>query len=136
MAEQGGFGVILKISVSATMTAVANLRDVEFPEFEKTLADSTKHSSPSGYMERIATGLKEVKSFKAELGWDKGQTTHATIIAAFDSLSPVNMSIQDPAGVETISFSAHVQKLGRVAKMKDVYICNVTIQPTGAPTIV
>jgi len=29
----------------------------------------------------------------------------------------------------------HIQKVGRVSKVKDGFKCNVTIQPTGAPTI-
>ena len=135
MAEQGGFGVVLKITVSAALTAVANLLDVEFPEFEKVVVESTKHSSPGGYAEYIATGLREMKSFKATLGWDAAETTHAAVLAAFDSDSTVNMSIQDPDGAEVIAFAAHITKLGRMSKQREQYKCDVTIQPTGQPTI-
>lgn len=135
MAEQGALGVQLKITVAAVLTAVANLLDVSFPEFEKFLADSTSHGSPGGFTEKISSGVREVKEFKATLGWDISETTHAAIVAAFDSDSYVAMSIEDPSSNEVISFNAHINKIGRIAKIKDEYKCDVTIAPTGQPTI-
>jgi hypothetical protein len=47
MARQGGFGVQLKITVSATLTAVANLVDVDFPKFKKFIAEAKRrHIDP------------------------------------------------------------------------------------------
>ena len=135
MAEQGGFGVIVKIDVSATLTAVAGLLDVDFPEFEKYVADMTDHSAPGGYTEYISTGVREVKEFSMTLAWDSSSATHTAIIAAFDSDSTVNMSIEDPAGSEVIAFAAHIRKLGRIAKQRDGYKCTVTVQPSGVPSI-
>jgi len=59
MAEQGGFGVVLKIMISTTLTAVTNLLDVDFPETEKFLADMTAHpaSAASGYTTWIDSTL-------------------------------------------------------------------------------
>jgi hypothetical protein len=135
MAEQGAFGVQLKISVSATLTIVANLLDVAFPEFEKYLADSTAHDSSGGYVEYISSGVRELKEFKATLGWDTSETTHAAIVTAFDSDDYVAMSIEDPNGNEVIAFNAHIKKIGRIGKIKEMFKCDVTIQPTGQPTI-
>jgi hypothetical protein len=136
MAEQGAIGVTLKITVTAVLTAVANLLDVAFPEQEKFLADSTSHGSADGYVEYISSGVRELKSFKATLGWDVSEPTHAAMVTAFASDSYLAMSIEDPSANEVISFNGHVQKIGRVTKIKDMYKCDVTIQPTGVPTIV
>ena len=135
MAKQGGFGVVCKITISNTLTAIANVEDVDFPEFEKFLAEVTNHGSTGGYAEHIATGVRAVNEFSMTLTWDTSDSTHAAIVTAFDSDEPVNMSIEDPAGVEVIAFAAHVRKLGRISKQRERYGCVVTIQPTGQPSI-
>lgn len=135
MGTQGGTGIIAKIAVSSTLTAIAKLKDIDYPEFEKVLAESTTHDSPGGWDEYTATGKRKLSSLTAKLIWDKSQATHAAILAAFDATDPVNMSIQDPNGTEVIAFAAHIQKIKRMATKDDLYTCDVTIQPTGRPTI-
>ena len=127
----------MKIMISTTLTAVTNLLDVDFPETEKFLADMTAHpaSAASGYTTWIDSGVRALNAFTAVLGWDDLEATHQAVLTAFDATAAVSMSIEDPAGQEIIAFSAHIQKVGRVSKVKDGFKCNVTIQPTGAPTI-
>lgn len=134
MTRQGGFGAVLKIDVSG-LTAVAHVKEFEFPEFEKLLADITAHDSPGGYREMISTGKRQMNEFTCQLVWDVSAATHAAMQAAFDSDEPVDMSTEDPDGDEVISFSAHISKLGRVAEQEEGYVCDVTIQPTGQPII-
>jgi hypothetical protein len=131
----GGFGLIVKISISSTLTAIAELIDGEIPEFEKFIAEMTPHSATGGYATHVATGKRKLNEFKITLGWDSDDVTHAAILAAFDSNDAVNMSIAAPAADETIAFAAHVTKVGRITAQEDGYKCDVTIQPTGAPTI-
>lgn len=133
--RQGGFGAVLKINVTASLTAVTHVVDFEFPEFEKILADITAHDSPGGYAEYISTGKRKMNSFTVKLVWDIAETTHAAVLAAFDSDLPVNMSVEDPDNFEVIAFAGHISKLGRVAEQEEGYVCNVEIQPTGQPTI-
>ena len=137
MATQGGFGMVVSFQADTDtpLETIVNVLDGEIPEFEKFLADSTSHGSAGGYSEFIATGQRQMNSFKLTLGWDPADATHAALVTAFDSDSPVAMKVQDPNGDEVISFNAHIQKLGRVSKMKDMLKCEVTIQPTGQPTI-
>lgn len=137
MAEQGGFGVVLKIMISTTLTAVANLRDIDFPEQTKEVADVTKHpaSAVVGYREFLDSGVRELTPFTAVLGWDDTAATHTALVTAFDATTALSMSLEDPAGQEIIAFSGIVQTIGRVAKIGDSYRANVTIRPTGAPTI-
>lgn len=133
--RQGGFGTVVKINVTSTLTAVAYAQDIEFPEFEKILADITGHDAPGGYEEIIATGKRKMNEFKLKLTWDVSQTTHAAMLAAFNSDDVVGMSVEDPDSTEVIGFDAHVQKLGRIAEQEEGYVCEVTIKPTGIPTI-
>jgi hypothetical protein len=132
--RQGGYGAILKITTSG-LTAVTHVVDFEFPEFEKILAEITAHDSPGGYAEHISTGKRKVNSFTCRLTWDITETTHAAIVAAFDSDNTTAMSVEDPDHREVIAFNGHVSKLGRIAEQEEGYSCDVEIQPTGNPTI-
>jgi predicted secreted protein len=135
MAKQGGFGAQLKITVASTLTVVAQVEEVDFPEQEKDLVDVTTHDSTNGYAEHMATGLFKLNKMSCVLIWDDANATHAAIQAAFASLVPMNMTVVSAGATETIAFSGFVVKLGRESKMKDAYKCKVEIQPTGAPTI-
>lgn len=134
MATQGGHGVVLKVN-TGSLTTVVNLMDVDFPEQEKYLAEATFHDSSSAYLEYISTGLRNLSEFEAILAWDDTETTHAQLVTSFNADTTVGMSIEDPLGQETIAFDAHIRKLGRVSKSRELYQCKVTIQPSGGPTI-
>ena len=135
MALQGGFGAVLKVMISTTLTVVTNLKEVEFPVFEKILAEATGHDATGGWTTYVDTGKRKLNSFKVKLGWDKSATTHAAMLTAFTATTALSMSVQDPAATEIIAFSGFIQKVGRVAEQEEEYVCNVEIQPTGAPTI-
>jgi predicted secreted protein len=135
MTRQGGFGTVVKITVTSSLVAVTHAQDIEFPEFEKILADITGHDAPGGYEEIIATGKRKMNAFKLKLTWDTAEATHAAMVAAFNSDETVAMSVEDPDGDEVIAFDAHVAKLGRVAEQEEGYVCEVEIKPTGIPVI-
>lgn len=135
MSVQGGYGAVLKITVTASLTAVAHVRDFEFPEFERVVAEITAHDSPGGYAEYISTGKRKMNEFTCTLTWDKSEATHQAMLAAFNSDDPVEMSTEDPNGVEVIAFDALVTKIGRQAEQEEGYSAEVSIQPTGIPAI-
>lgn len=131
--RQGGFGTVFKIKISSTMTAVAHCQEIGFPEFEKILADITGHDAPQGYEEMIDTGKRKMNELDLKLTWDIEEATHAAMKAAFESIDPVEMSVEDPEGQEVIPFMAHVRTMGRVAEQEEGYVAEVKIKPTGAP---
>lgn len=135
MAQQGGFGVIVRITISSTLTVITGIREVEFPKFEKVLAESTAHDAAGGYSTFIDTGKRSLSAFNVTLNWDDNQATHAALQTAFAGTSPVVMNIQDPAGQEVIQGSAFIKAIGRMAEQEEVYSCEVEIQPTGQWTI-
>ena len=136
MTTSGGFGLTVKIDVTAVLTAFVDLLEgSELPKFKKFLAEATPHNATQGYAVRVATGKRSLESFKVILGWDKDQATHAAVRTAFDSNSPVNMSVISPGADETIAFSAHIEEISRLTGQEDAYTAEVMITPTGAPTI-
>lgn len=135
---QGGFGFTIKLHIGTATpwTIIASVVDGEFPEQEKLVAESTGHDAASGYATWVATGKRQLNAFKLTLTWDQDDTSHAALVTAFDAEAAIALTAQDPDGDEVISFSAHVTKIGRVSKQDGVLTCDVTFQPTGAPSIV
>lgn len=134
MSTQGGHGLVLKIN-TGSLTVVVNLMDSDFPEQEKYLAEATFHDSTSAYLEYISTGLRNLTEFVFKTAWDDTESTHAQVMTSFDADTTVGMSIEDPLGQEVIAFDAHIRKVGRISKSRELYQCDVTVQPSGGPTI-
>lgn len=134
MTVPGGFGVVLKIN-TGSLTTVANLLDVEFPEQDRVLAEARYHNSTDGYMEYVSTGLRMLSEMTCVLGWDINESTHAQFITSYDAETSVGMSIEDSAGQEVIAFNAFIKTIGRESRQEDLFKATITIQPTGAPTI-
>jgi predicted secreted protein len=134
---EGGFGLQVKITVGTTLTALTYLLEgSELPKFKKFIAEATPHSATNGWAVRVATGKRSLESFKVVLGWDSDEATHAAVRTAFDSESPVAMSVVSPDGSdETISFNAHIEEIALLTGQEDAYTAEVMITPTGAPTI-
>ena len=131
----GGFGVIFKIDISSTLTAVTYLLEGEMPKQKKFVAEATPQNATGGYAVRVASGKRSLESFKLVLGWDSDETTHAAMLTAFDSDAPVNCSVISPGTDETIAFSAHIEEIARIPDPEGAYKAEVMITPTGAPTI-
>jgi hypothetical protein len=131
MSTEGGFGVKIMIAVGTTMTAIAHVTEMTYPEFEKFLYERTAHDSPGRFAEHGDSGKRKVNPFTCKLEWDKEEATHAAILAAFDSPEPVEISIEDPDSSDVITGHVQIQKVGREAKQESGYFCTVTLQPTG-----
>lgn len=135
MAQQGGFGVRVRITISSTLTVIAGIREVEYPKFEKVLAESTAHDSAGGWSTYIDSGKRMLSAFTITLNWDRLASTHAAINTAFTGTTAVQMNIEDPLGQEVIAGGAFIKSIGRVAEMEEMFSCEVEIQPTGQWTI-
>jgi predicted secreted protein len=135
MTTIGGFGLVVKIDVASTPTAIADLIEGEIPKFKKFIAEATSQSASGGYAQRVATGKRSLESFKVTLGWDSDAATHAAIQAGFDSEDPVDISVVSPGTDETITFTAHIEEIARIPGDEDYYKAEVVITPTGAPNI-
>lgn len=133
---EGGFGLQVKITVGTALTAIAYMVEGEIPEFERFVAEATPHSATGGWAKFVSTGKRKLNEFKVTLAWDSDDTTHGAIRTAFDAETSVNMNVISPDGTdETIAFAAFITKIGLIAEQEDYYKCEVSIQPTGKPTI-
>lgn len=131
MTTRGGFGLQIKMEITGVQTAIVDVVDGDIPKFVKVLAEMTSHSATGGYAQHVATGKRRVEAFNFTVGWDKDETTHAAVKAAYDSDSAVNMQVITPGADETISGSAHVFEIGRISEQEDGFQAEIAIQPTG-----
>lgn len=136
MAKVVGFAAVFKITVTAVLTLVAQIEEMEFPSVEKVLAESMTYDAT--WKEFFDTGMREAKSFKLTISWDKAAATHIAIQAAFAATASVNMSVENNAAApqkETITFAGHIVSMSRTVEKDNLYMCELEIQPTGAITI-
>jgi hypothetical protein len=131
MADHGGFGTVLTILIGTVPTNVAQIRDVDWPNFKKFVAESTGHDAADGYYTAAATGKRRIEPFNVTLSWDADDTTHGAIITAFDSDDAVSFSITDPASNETFGFYAHVEGIQRMTRQEGIIEATVLLHPTG-----
>ena len=135
MAQAPGMGAKLKITITAVLTLTANLLDVEFPAQKLTTVEATPHSASGGYAVFLSTGKRELTEFKVTLGWDDTEATHAAYLAALGTNSAVVFTIEDATPNEVITFSAFVVEIARQSKQDSSLRAEVTLRPTGAPSI-
>lgn len=135
MADSTAFGTILKIDISATLTLVTKVEEVAFPPVEKVLDEVTNHGSTGGWEEFLDVGLRRSGELDVTLIWDSAAATHAKFQTVMDGTAAVNMSVQDPGGVEIMAFSAHVKKIERLTPKDKALRAKIKIKPTGVLTI-
>ncbi len=133
MAEQTAFGTKLYIN-TGSLTLVANVEEVSFPEEEKVLEEHTAHDSPGGWMEFFDVGVRELKEFTALVGWDVAVATHAQFRTSFTATTGVSMKVEDPTATETKTFTAHIKNIARLTPLKGKLRARITIRPTGQPS--
>jgi hypothetical protein len=134
MAVQGGFGLVLKIN-TGSLVAVVNVVDADFPRQSRVIAENTAHDASGGYYMGIPSGKRRLDPFRAVLNWDDAAASHAAVLTNFAAETSIGMSIQDPDGQEVIAFNAYIENIGRISRQENGYQAEVTIHPTGAPTI-
>jgi hypothetical protein len=135
MAKTTGYGVVFKSTISSVLTAIAQVKEIDFPEQEADTVEVTTHDSTGGVAEYIKTGLLRNNKFSMTLVWSPAVATHVALQAAWASAASVAMTIASAGPTETLAFSGLVTKLGRVSSSKGAYECKVEIQPTGVVTI-
>lgn len=133
MARQGGYGLAMQIG--NPLVAMVGVEDVDELQFSKFIDEATGHDSTAGWYEAEATGKRRFQPFNMTLLWDSAQATHTAIITAFNSDDVEDFTFADPAGQETITFTAHVEMIGRLSQQEATYRATVTIHPSGQPII-
>ncbi len=116
------------------LTAVAKIKDINWPEQSAETADVTTHDSSGGNAEWIKTGLLRAGAFTGTLFWDPAAASHVALQAALASTAALAMSLTPRSAGEVLTFNGLVTKLGRATAVAGGYECSIEIQPTGGIT--
>ena len=134
MAAQGGYGVVARIN-TGSMTAIVGVLGVEFPKFTKFMKESTGHDATSGYYTATPSGKRRLQPFRMRIAWDTAEATHAQMVTSFNADTAVTVDIADPDGDEVISFSSHIEEIGRISEQEGILEADILVHPSGPPTI-
>lgn len=130
---KGGFGTKLYCDDGggAGFVEIAEIGDIDGGGASHVLAEATNQASPSGWSEKIATGLKEADDITMPLAFIQGDASQGKLRAARDAGTKCNFRIVLSSGTQRISFAGFVAKIGRNFPMRDKIVSNVTLTPTG-----
>lgn len=129
-------GVVWQITVTAALTDVAKVEDIEFPDQQNVIDEITAHDSAGGYPEYHITGLKEGTEFKATLIWDPGtEATHAELVTLQGSGASNAMTLTDAESDESMAFDGKIKGIKRMEPKDKKRRAEVTVLVDGAITI-
>lgn len=134
MSVEGGFGAKLKITISAALTLVANMEDIEFPSVEQEMVEITAHDSTDGYSEFIPSGQVKTGEVSGTITYDVANNTHAELVTLSTNKTVNAMQIESPTGSETIAFNAYVSAFNRLSPKDGAWRAEIKIRPTGVFT--
>ena len=135
MAQSGGYGVRLRIGEELSEVIIVHVDEIDELQLTKFISEATGHDSAGGYYEAVATGKFRIQPFNVGIWWDSNEASHIALITSFNGLTSDRFEWLDPAGGETIVFRAFVEMIGRVTLQEGTYRANLTLHPTGEPTI-
>jgi len=127
----------------AAANEIGNVLDISGPGFSRDTIDTTSHSSPEDFKEKIATRW-DAGEITFPLQWDPLDVNHqfltdqiVTSPAADDPKTYVLRFPSAPAKASyaTITFTAHLTNFGDAIPVEGVLQADITLEVTGKPTI-
>lgn len=139
MAKYAAFGTTLKIGGTAG-TAVINVESIEGPEQTVEMLDMTAHDSGSSYREKRPSFI-DAGEVTLRIQWDPNDATHKNAAGGLRYLlaqrTSSSFSITYPTTPAASDvFTAYVTKFVPSAPFDDKLMADVTLDITGAPTLV
>lgn len=132
-------GTLLQISDGASppnWTTIANVGDINGPQWSSTVVDVTSHSSQAPFRQKIVT-LLDIGQVTAKVFWVPTNDTHrnAPTGLRYVYLNRLKKTwrLRYTDGVSFDEFDAYITKLGEVATVAGVYEMTVTWDATGYP---
>lgn len=135
------FGSVVQLGDGATpenFVSIAEVTELPFLKMSKDSIETTNHSSPSGFRERIP-GMKDAGSVDIKANWLPNNATQdgsTGVLAAFEDDLNHNWKIIAPGGVATASFAGHVTDWQADLPMEEQGQLSFSIQLSGKPVVV
>lgn len=133
-------GTLLKIGDGGgpeTFTTIAEITDIQGPEFEGIVKEVTNHDS-AGWVEKLSV-LTRVSELTFEINFRPDEATHGYASGLLGDLvarTKRNFQIVWPdASTTTWSFAAYVTKFAPAAPADDALMASVTLDLAEPPTL-
>ena len=136
-------GTLLKIgdgaATSEVFTTIAEVSDIGGPELAQETVEVTNHSSPGGWREKIG-GILDGGNVSLAINYQPTHATHnntAGLVKDLRSRTKRNFELVfTDAGNTTWSFTALVTSFAPAEPIDGALTAEVTLEITGAPTLV
>lgn len=129
---KGGFGAKLyRDDGTGTFVAVAEVLDINGPEFSQIIEDATNMDSPNGWGEKIAVGLREAGDVTFQMHMLQDDASQGNLYSDLGSSTKRNFRIVYPSTTKRLAFSGFVQRIGHSYPVKGKLVNDVTISITG-----
>jgi len=134
---KGGFGTRLyKDDGSGTFpTIVAEIKDIQGPEWSLLMEDATNQDSPNGWAEKVPTGLKEAGDVTFQMNFLDADASQLGLRADLKAATVRNYRIVFPGAGKRISFVGYVSKIGAQHPVRGLMVSDVVITTTGEPIL-
>lgn len=135
---RSGLGTLLQRGNGASpevFTTIPKVRSLKGPPLETTMLDTTALDTQGGY-ETLTPSLKKPGVVTFELDFMPEDTNHQELLGDFVNGTLRDFQIVWPDGVTTYAFQAYVSKWEPSAAPTAVLTAAVSLQISGAPTLV
>lgn len=136
--KYSAFGTSLKVSDGAAtpvFTIVAGVQDIDGPKYSTDEIDVTAHDSLNAFEEAIPT-IKRASPITIPIVYDPANVTHQALVTLWQNRTVRDWQIIAPdAGAEMIQVAAFIKDWGRSYPVAGALMADLSLRPTGQPTI-
>jgi hypothetical protein len=136
------FGTLLQMGDGGgpeVFTTVAQVMDMDGPDFSTDTEETTNHSSPGAFEEFLAT-IKRSGEVTFDINFDPNDPTHdqtTGLIAAYQARTMKNWRMLMPTSpAKRWDFKGIVTGMGQANPVAGILRSSVTIKISGQPTLV
>lgn len=132
---KGGFGAkLMRNDGTGTYVEIAEVLDINGPSRSQVIEDATHMASPSGFVERIGTGVKDGGQVTFTVHLLQDDATQNTLASDLESSVKHDYWLLLPGATKKYTFSALVSAMGMAIPMKGKMTHDVTFDITGPVT--
>lgn len=115
-------------------STVPKVENLGLPELSVTLVDGTVFGDE--FPVRVATGQRSIGEISFTIQYDQSDSVHSAIRGQWTGKTASNYKITKPSGTTSIVMSCYVSRWQETAERDGLLKVNVTLSPSGSPTVV
>lgn len=131
---KSGFGSQLqRDDGTGVFTAIAEVVSIDGPNISRGVVEATNHGSPNGWVERIASGLRDGGEVTVTANMLQDDSTQNPLYSDLNAAAR-NFRLVYPTATKRLSFAGLVQSISHAFPLNDKMVQNIVIAISGAVT--